>query len=64
MKTIDMGKGVCLSTPILSQDEAAAYLGISSRTFRKLAVPRHQVAGAPRYDSRELDEWVRGKAEG
>jgi hypothetical protein len=63
MKTISMGKGVCLSTPILSQDEAAAYLGISSRTFRKLDVPRHLISGNPRYDSRELDEWVKGKDE-
>lgn len=59
MKTIDMGRGVRVSTPMLSQDEAAAYLGISGRTFRKLAIPYCKVGESVRYDSRDLDEWVK-----
>jgi hypothetical protein len=63
MKTIDMGRGVRLSTPILSADEAAAYLGVSPRSFRRLDVPGHMVAGAKKYDSREIDEWVKIKGD-
>lgn len=59
MKTIDMGRGVRLSTPILSAAEAAAYLGVTARSFRKLRVPAHVVAGTSKFDIREIDEWVR-----
>ncbi len=63
MKTIDMGHGVRLSTPILSADEAAAYLGVSARSFRRLDVPGHMVAGSRKYDAREIDEWVKVRRE-
>jgi hypothetical protein len=63
MKTIVLGGGVQVSTPFLSPEEAAAYLGVAVRTLRKMGLPRHIIGGLPRYDSRELDEAVK-KAEG
>jgi predicted DNA-binding transcriptional regulator AlpA len=59
MKTIDMGRGVQVSTPILSAEEAAVYLGVSLRAFWRLGAPRHNVGGSPRWHCRELDEWVK-----
>ena len=59
MKTIDVGKGVAISTPVLTADEAAVYLGVSVRTLKGLPVNRHRVGGQVRYDVREIDEWVK-----
>lgn len=64
MKTVDIGKGVVVSTPVLTADEAAVYLGVSPRTMRGLPVPRHRVGGQVRYDSREIDEWMKAQADG
>jgi len=64
MKTIDIGKGVTITTPLLTVEEAAVYLGISVRTMKDMPMPRQKVGVQVRYDVREIDEYLKRHRDG
>jgi excisionase family DNA binding protein len=61
MKTVILGGGVQVSTPFLTPEEAAVYVGVSLRTLRRMGLRGHVVGGQVRYDARELDEAIKNK---
>jgi hypothetical protein len=45
-------------TRLLTPEEAAEYLQISTRTLRRLDVPRVRLRSVTRYDRKDLDTWL------
>lgn len=64
MKTVILGGGVQVSTPFLTPEEAAVYVGVSLRTMWRLGLRGHVVGGQIRFDSRELDEAIKKNGAG
>ena len=62
MKKIDLGYGVEVETPYMTEREAAAYLSVTPRSFRVKYKPWLRIHGntnEPLYDSRQIDEYLK-----